>query len=68
MDNCSKKEVVDLIFTYGGNKDPKVKQWVLDQILHTLLDDDEYSIFVYDFSEVEEEPFNEAWSKGKAPC
>lgn len=68
MDENQRQEIIDLIFAYGGHKNPKVKQWILNKILETIMDEEEYLEFIASYAEGENGPFTYAWNKGEDPC
>lgn len=68
MDESQKEEIINLIFAYGGHPNAKVKQWVLNKILETLMDNVEYNEFLVSYAEGDNGPFTYAWSKGTDPC
>lgn len=62
-----KDEIVGLIFSYGGHPDPKVKQWLLNKILETILAPDEYAQFLVDYASDGNDCFAFCWDKGVPP-
>ena len=62
-DKC--KEVLDLVFDYGGIDGGHHKQWLLDQVVKKVADD--YDRWVESFREGEDGPNTYEWDTGIAP-
>jgi chemotaxis methyl-accepting protein methylase len=61
------KEVLSLIYQYGGIDGSHHKQWLLNKILETLLEGEEYNEFITEYCDGEDGPNTYFWDKGIAP-
>lgn len=62
-------DALTLIERYGGTDGAHHKQWVLDQVVRTLIgDDDDYYAWCKEYSgDTEDEDYYDEWDKGIAP-
>lgn len=59
---------LDLIINYGGIDGAHHKQWVLDQVVRALHEDnDGYLAWVHAYADGSDGPATYTWSKGIAP-
>jgi len=59
--------ILDLIFQYGGIDGSHHKQWLLNQILETLLTGEDYNEFIAKFCDGADGPNTYHWDRGIAP-
>lgn len=61
-------EALSLIYKYGGIDGAHHKQWLLDQLVRTLVGSDKkYKTWVKHFEEGEDGPKTYEWDEGIAP-
>lgn len=60
------EKVLDLIHQYGGIDGDHHKQWLLDQIVRTIMGDD-YALWVLKYEHGEDGPKTYEWDVGIAP-
>ena len=60
------EKALNLIFQYGGIDGAHHKQWLLDQIVRVLKEDD-YEQWVKEYQEGEDGPKTYLWDRGIAP-
>lgn len=66
-DEVKLKSILKLIFSYGDLSGENRKQWLINQILETILDGDEYNQFIAEYCDGEDGPNTYYWDKGIAP-
>ena len=60
-------QAIELISEYGGIDGGHHKQWLLDQVLRVLMNEDTYNKWLAVWQDGEDGPLTYEWDKGIAP-